>query len=114
MSHYDRAWALYQVNRFKESEVFFHRLIAESPANGYYWEALGHCLKMQNKHEDALEMYRMALFLGCKEPTLFVYIAECLSHTGQKENCLKMLELAERKIDNNKKDSVRLLKKVWS
>lgn len=114
MSHYDRAWALYQANRFEEAEVFFHNLLRESPSNSYYWEALGHTLKMQSKFEAALEMYRLSLLLGSKSPELFVYIAECLSGIGQKDSCLKMLDLAEKKIDDNKKTAVRLLKKVWS
>lgn len=114
MNHYDRAWALYQVDRFKEAESHFHRLVEDTPTNGYYWEALGHCLKMQGKHEEALEMYRMAMLMGSRDPNLYVYVAECLNKSGNRENCLKMLELAEKKLEDRKKPSLSLLKKMWS
>lgn len=110
---YDRAWALYETNRYEEATTVFQLLIAKMPHRSLYWKGLGHTLKMQKRYQEAVDAYRVAILLGEKDPLFMVHVADCLRFTEDKPKTKLLIEWVEKNIEHKFLPWLREIKKAW-
>lgn len=113
IASYDRAWAFYEYNRYEEAQAQFQLLLVKHPHRALYWKGLGHTFKMQQKYQEALDAYRIAILLGEKDPLFLIHVAECLRFTEEKPRIQTFLPWIEKKIEKKFLPWLSEIKKVW-
>lgn len=94
---YAFAYCLYEKQKYVEASYFFRVLATLEPENIKFWKGLASSLQMQNNFEEALNCYLAALCLpNCKDPTIYVHVADCYFSQQKKEQGLMALNSAER------------------
>ncbi len=89
---YTFAYNLYNQARWHEALRVFSFLVQEDHLDRRFHLGRGGCLKMLKRHEDALKAYGIAHLLDVDDPTVGLYVAECLMALGRRGDAKVALE----------------------
>jgi type III secretion system low calcium response chaperone LcrH/SycD len=111
---YASAFSFYQQGHYASAEPLFHDLCQLNPFNIAFWKGLASCLQMQSKWKEALKIWGVSSLLDENDASNYFHLSECLYCLNEKEECLKTLIQAEKRLnqDEDLKTNIHLLKEL--
>ncbi len=89
---YAFAYSLYNQARWREALRVFGFLVQEDHLDRRFHLGRAGCLKMLKRHDDALKAYGIAHLLDVEDPSVGLYVAECLLALGRRGDAKVALE----------------------
>ncbi len=80
---YAHGYNLYNQAKYAEAAKAFAFLVQHDHLERKYYKALGSCLQMLRRHEDALKYYAMATTMDMMDPEPSFHAGECLLALGR-------------------------------
>lgn len=101
-ARYALAYNLYGSRKYAEAEQLFKWLCVYQAPNAANWMGLAASRQAQNKFEDAIDAYQMAMVHTCmQDPAPFYYGGICNLRLGKREEGLAAIEAAAFIADPN-------------
>ena len=95
---YASAYALYEGGKYKEATEIFTQLVLSSPFSERSWRGLAAAQQQGEQFEAALHAWALVALLESEDPLPHFHAAECLFYLQQREEMLKALGEAEKRL----------------
>ena len=113
---YAAAFSLYQQQNYKAALPLFTQLCLSNPFEMDFWKGLASSLQMLLKWKESLHAWGLAALLKDSDPLPHFHAAECFFSLDQKEESLKALLQAEKRLAHNQNadlsSNITLLKEL--
>ncbi|MBN1914895.1 MAG: SycD/LcrH family type III secretion system chaperone [Parachlamydiales bacterium] len=104
ISLYAQGYAFYQQGQYEKGAEIFKILTLHDPMEEKFFKGLASCYQMQGFFEKATESWAICALLDKNDPYPHFHAAECLISLGEKNDAIKaLLEAKKRLSTKNKK-----------
>jgi len=93
----------YSNGKFYEACKLFQLLVLLDSLDRRAVKALGSCLQMLKKYEEAMQFLGIAMLMEPEDPTSGIQIAECLIALGDKKKAIEILKTIQKEFGQHKK-----------
>ena len=114
------AYNRYKQGKYVDAEAIFGVLTTIGRRDPRFWMGLGGAYQVQKKYRQAIDAFKAAFKLECKDPKASFHAAECYFALGEKSDGLAALKSAEKALknqnnpDENMLAHINLVKEAWA